>query len=433
MATEKIPLVSVIIPMYNSAKFIPQTLESLLYQTMKDFEVVVVDDCSTDNSIEVVESFIPRFAKKLSSPPANNFFSWSDAEDFSLGDDFMIFKDIAAEGQLEVNDFQSIDSYFPTSNASDKENDSEKQSIKLNVIKLSEHTGTPGFPRNIGIQMARGKYIAFLDSDDLFIKTALEELTNLAEEYNADVVHLQNNFVLWGGKKKNVDDPKFTDMNELTNPKNLMLRSRQDKSLIKPTLDTTDIGERINKWLSYEPNGFWATWLQFYRRDFLIANQITFPSMLTCEDMPVAFKALCLAKNYLIAPNTVYILRPRDGSVSRDGKILTFNENMHKRIGVISDGFKEFERIMDKINFFKEHPDYRYAVLEFFVNARLLAINGAYKKYPAFELNEIIKKIFQFSFASFTAYLFNTVNTQLIQIMQLQQENTQLKETLEQK
>ena len=58
---EKIPLVSVIIPMYNSAKFISQTLESLLYQTMKDFEVVVIDDCSTDKSIEVVESFEPRF------------------------------------------------------------------------------------------------------------------------------------------------------------------------------------------------------------------------------------------------------------------------------------------------------------------------------------------------------------------------------------
>ena len=61
MGTEKIPLVSVIIPMYNAARFIPQTLESLLYQTMQDFEVVVIDDCSTDNSVEVVESFTEKF------------------------------------------------------------------------------------------------------------------------------------------------------------------------------------------------------------------------------------------------------------------------------------------------------------------------------------------------------------------------------------
>ena len=54
---DKIPLVSVIIPMYNAEKFVAQTLESLCYQTMKNFEVVVVDDCSTDNSVAVVESF----------------------------------------------------------------------------------------------------------------------------------------------------------------------------------------------------------------------------------------------------------------------------------------------------------------------------------------------------------------------------------------
>lgn len=62
VVTEKIPLVSVIIPMYNAARFISQTLESLLYQTVKDFEVVVVDDCSTDNSVEIVKSFAPKFS-----------------------------------------------------------------------------------------------------------------------------------------------------------------------------------------------------------------------------------------------------------------------------------------------------------------------------------------------------------------------------------
>ena len=61
----KNPLVSVIIPMYNSAKFIPQTLESLLYQTMTDFKVIVIDDCSTDNSVEVVESFAEKFGGRL--------------------------------------------------------------------------------------------------------------------------------------------------------------------------------------------------------------------------------------------------------------------------------------------------------------------------------------------------------------------------------
>ena len=65
MSTEKIPLVSVIIPMFNAARFIPQTLKSLLAQTLKDFEVIIVDDCSTDSSVEVVENFMDAFAADL--------------------------------------------------------------------------------------------------------------------------------------------------------------------------------------------------------------------------------------------------------------------------------------------------------------------------------------------------------------------------------
>ena len=61
MSAEKIPLVSVVIPVFNAAKFLPQTLESLLFQTMTDFEVVAVDDCSTDNSVAVLDNFAKHF------------------------------------------------------------------------------------------------------------------------------------------------------------------------------------------------------------------------------------------------------------------------------------------------------------------------------------------------------------------------------------
>ena len=51
--------VSIVIPMYNAEKYIGVLLESILAQTFTDFEVIVVDDCSTDNSVEVVENYIP--------------------------------------------------------------------------------------------------------------------------------------------------------------------------------------------------------------------------------------------------------------------------------------------------------------------------------------------------------------------------------------
>ena len=62
---KKIPAVSVIIPMYNAEKYIGECLESILTQTFQDFEVIVVDDCSTDSSVEVVESYASKFGGQL--------------------------------------------------------------------------------------------------------------------------------------------------------------------------------------------------------------------------------------------------------------------------------------------------------------------------------------------------------------------------------
>ncbi len=58
---KQIPAVSIVIPMYNAEKYIGECLDSILAQTFKDFEVIVVDDCSTDKSCAVVESFLPKF------------------------------------------------------------------------------------------------------------------------------------------------------------------------------------------------------------------------------------------------------------------------------------------------------------------------------------------------------------------------------------
>ena len=62
----KSPAVSIIIPLYNAEKFIGELLDSLLEQTLKNFEVIVFDDCSTDSSCEIVESYIPKFDGRLS-------------------------------------------------------------------------------------------------------------------------------------------------------------------------------------------------------------------------------------------------------------------------------------------------------------------------------------------------------------------------------
>lgn len=62
---ENNPAVSVIIPLYNVQDYIGECLDSLLAQTFQSFEVIVVDDCSTDNSVAVVEEYAPKFGGRL--------------------------------------------------------------------------------------------------------------------------------------------------------------------------------------------------------------------------------------------------------------------------------------------------------------------------------------------------------------------------------
>ena len=59
------PQISIIIPMYNTEKYVGECLDSILAQTFQDYEVIVVDDCSTDNSRDVVENYFSKFDGKL--------------------------------------------------------------------------------------------------------------------------------------------------------------------------------------------------------------------------------------------------------------------------------------------------------------------------------------------------------------------------------
>lgn len=51
------PTVSVLIPNYNHAPFLQQRIDSILAQTFQDFEIIILDDCSTDNSKEIIEKY----------------------------------------------------------------------------------------------------------------------------------------------------------------------------------------------------------------------------------------------------------------------------------------------------------------------------------------------------------------------------------------
>lgn len=55
--------IGIIIPAYNAEKYISTCLESVLNQTIKDAQVIIVDDCSIDSTLSIIQSFKPRFEK----------------------------------------------------------------------------------------------------------------------------------------------------------------------------------------------------------------------------------------------------------------------------------------------------------------------------------------------------------------------------------
>ncbi|SFR49320.1 glycosyltransferase family 2 protein [Thiomicrospira sp. ALE5] len=99
--------VSIITPSHNSVQFISVTIQSVLDQSFSDWELIIVDDCSTDNSVEVIQSFV-------------------------------------------------------------------EQDSRIKLIRLSENSGA-AVARNTAIEAAQGRYIAFLDSDDLWLPDKLEK------------------------------------------------------------------------------------------------------------------------------------------------------------------------------------------------------------------------------------------------------------------
>ena len=124
-------MISVVIPLYNKERSIVPTIESVLSQTYKDWELIVVDDGSTDRSADVVRDFIH----------VNDEMSRADAlnEPLSLNN-----------GKIRL---------------------------------MHKENGGVCSARNKGIQEAKGEYIALLDGDDLWDKEYLAEQVKMISDF----------------------------------------------------------------------------------------------------------------------------------------------------------------------------------------------------------------------------------------------------------
>lgn len=339
--------------MYNAEKYISQCLDSVRTQNFADYELIVVDDCSTDQSVEIVEGMLDNF------------------------------------------------------------------NGRLRLIKREKNSGGAAQPRNEALKIARGKYVTFLDDDDLFTKNTLQTLFDVAENNQADVVHAEKHFNVKAEVIK--ADTKMSLVFNTALPVDKMRR------------ESDDLAVRIKEYRQNLFFGNWVVWNKIFRRDFLLDNHIEFPDLHVADDMMFSFKCLCLSKTYVRIPETLYIYRVHDDSFSREA--LEPQAQLHKWASLIIKGFRIMDEFMSGVDFFRQHGEYRQQALDLFVLFHFdYRIRPLYSKFKSFEMEKLLREEFlneRGDHNALSAYLFNLSNVYWLQNRQLKLENAQLKSQLQ--
>ena len=111
------PLVTVLMPVYNGGEYLKLSIKSILAQTYRDFEFLIINDCSTDNSMEIIRSY--------------------------------------RDSRIVVH---------------------------TNAINMGQTKSL-----NVGIRLAKGKYIARMDADDMAFPSWLKKLVNYIENHPENI------------------------------------------------------------------------------------------------------------------------------------------------------------------------------------------------------------------------------------------------------
>ena len=148
---------SIIIPLYNKAPYIRKALESVFAQTYTDYELIVVDDGSTDDSASIVQQFIDEILK--------------------------------VKGEETSRAVTSTYNLSPIT-------------YKLSVRLITQSNAGVSAARNNGVAASSGDYIAFLDADDWWEPTYLEKMAKLIEDYPEAGLYASNYVYYKPGKTR---------------------------------------------------------------------------------------------------------------------------------------------------------------------------------------------------------------------------------------
>ena len=182
--------------------------------------------------------------------------------------------------------------------------------------------------------------------------TALEEMYDLAKKFDVDVVYCEKFF--------SVDETVKDILHR--NDLNLSYGEQHGGFVKENTLETVELPLLVRKFCNehYEM----PPWDKLVKREVLLQNNITFPSLRVYDDFVWTFKVLCHSKNILRAPIATYIHRQNTASItSAKGSP---EKNITFWTGPVIDGLKILDDFMGEYEFFRKNFSYRYAVLDLF-------------------------------------------------------------------
>ena len=283
-------MISIIIPVYNVEEYLHVCINSVLKQTYDDFEIICIDDASTDSSLKILE-----------------YFAQKDS--------------------------------------------------RIKIIKNETNKGL-GPSRNIGIEVAKGKYILFLDSDDWYSFNTLEILVNEAKENDLEVLMFKN--IVYYEKNRNFGMEPFYDMNFMSTYEHKIFNHWD-----------------LNKKIFAIPLGACN---KLYLKSFLDDNNIRFPNEnYIHEDNPFSCKVLICAERMSYINKYFYNRRRRSGS------IMTFrDERLFDNIAIVY-------LVLDV--FLENREIYEYYKKEVLKYIFLLVLNRKYNEIEEQYKEEFFRKV----------------------------------------
>ena len=249
---------SIIIPIYNVEKYLPKCLDSLINQTLKDIEIICINDESPDSCDKILE-------------------------EYALKD--------------------------------------------KRIIVLNQKNSGQGSARNRGLEIAKGKYIQFLDSDDFYEPNCCEEMYDLMEKHkDINVACFDINIIYDAYEEKKDGDASYFKMHF------------RGKTKVKPSMahQLVDVN----------------CWNKIFRKTFIDEYCLRFPEKLHYEDVGFFWF-------WITRANYVYFYHKKlTNYVRRQGSFL--GEIYEKTSTTIFDAFKVNELIYDdliKNNKWEEYKD----------------------------------------------------------------------------